>query len=126
MLVGFDFVRLYSNIEAEEAAKNAYEAVRVSDLEFGNVNYKEGCRYIAENKTDIWCHQSDLRRILPTHKNTGGVRPGPTGDDAMGPHSNNENLWRFPEGIALSDQEKRKVVAEVVAIGVETMFATCL
>ena len=43
---------------------------------------------------------------------------GPTGDDAMGPHSNYKNLWQFPEGIKLSDHEKRKVVAEVVAIGV--------
>ena len=42
----------------------------------------------------------------------------------MGPHSNDENLWRFPEGVELSDHEKRKVVVEVVAIGVGTMFAT--
>ena len=42
----------------------------------------------------------------------------------MGPHSNDEKLWHFPEGVELSDHEKRKVVAEVVAIGVRTMFAT--
>ena len=47
VLIGFNFVQLYPNIEAEEAARDAYEAVMVSDLEFGNVNYKEGCRYIA-------------------------------------------------------------------------------
>ena len=41
-MIGFDFVQLYPNIEAEEAAKAAYEAVMVSDLEFGSVNYKEG------------------------------------------------------------------------------------
>ena len=41
----------------------------------------------------------------------------------MGPHSNDEKLWRFPEGVDLSHHEKRKVVAEVVAIGVRTMFA---
>ena len=93
----------------------------VSDLEFGSINYKEGCRYIAANKTEVWCQQSDPRRILPTRQNTGGVRPGPTGDDAMGPHSNDENLWRFPEGVELSDHEKRKVVD---AIGVKMMFAT--
>ena len=88
------------------------------------MNYKEVCGYIAANKTEIWCQQSDLRRILPTRKNTGGVHPSPTVDDAMGPHSNDENLWRFPEGIEFSDHEKRKVVAEVVPIGVRTMFAT--
>ena len=85
-------VRLCPNIEAEEAAKDAYEAVMVSNLEFGSVNYKEGSRYIAANKTEIWCKQSDLRRILPTRQNTGGARPGPTGEDAMGPHSNDEKL----------------------------------
>ena len=76
------------------------------------------------NKTEVWFQQSDLRRILPKRQNTGGVRPGPTGDDAMGPHSNDEKLWRFPEEVDLSHHEKRKVVAEVVAIGVRTMFAT--
>ena len=89
-----------------------------------NLWHKEGCRYIAANRSEIWCQQSNLRRVLPTRRNTGGVRPGPTGDDAMGPHSNDENLWRFPEGVELSDDEKRKVVAEVVAIGVRTMFST--
>ena len=44
-MVGFDFVQLYPNLEADEAAKDSYEAVMVSDLEFVNVNYKEGCRY---------------------------------------------------------------------------------
>ena len=56
----------------------------VSDLEYGSVNYKEGCWYIAANKTEIWCKQSDLRRILTTRQNAGGVRPGPTGEDTMG------------------------------------------
>ena len=52
------------------------------------------------------------------------MRPGPTGDDAMGPHSNDSNLWHFPQGIELSDNDKRKAVAEVVAIGVRTMAKT--
>ena len=51
VLIGFNFVQLYPNIEAEEAAKDAYEAMMVSDLEYGSVNYKEGCRYKAANKT---------------------------------------------------------------------------
>ena len=88
----------------------------VSDLEFGNVNYKEGCRYIAANKTEVQCQQSDLRRILPTRQNW------PIGEDAMGPHSNDEKLWHFPEGVELTDSKKRRVVAEVVAIGVKTLF----
>ena len=73
---------------ADEAAKDAYDAVMISDLQFGNVNYKEGCRYIAANKTEVQCQQSDLRRILPTRKNSGGVRPGLTGEDAM-----DTNIW---------------------------------
>ena len=39
-MVSFDFVSLYPNIKTEEAAKDAYEAVMVSDLEFGSINYK--------------------------------------------------------------------------------------
>ena len=43
----------YPNIKAEEAAKDAYEAVMISDLEFGNVNYKEGCRYRGQQDRDM-------------------------------------------------------------------------
>ena len=38
-MVGLDFVQLYSNLEAEEVARDGYEAVIVSNLEFGNINY---------------------------------------------------------------------------------------
>ena len=114
----------YPNLEADEAAKDAYDAVMVSDLEFGSINYKEGCRYIAANKTEVQWQQSDLRRVLPTRQNSGGVRPGPTGEDAMGPHSNDEKLWHFAERVELTDSEKRKVVAEVVAIDFKTILST--
>ena len=85
--------------EAVEAAKDAYKAVIVSDLEFWSINYKEPVRYIAANKSEVECNRSDLRRMLPTRQNQGGTRPGPTGEDAMIPHPNDEKLWRFLEGV---------------------------
>ena len=42
----------------------------------------------------------------------------------MWTHSNDEKLWRFPEGVELSDHEKRKVMVQLVARGVRTMFDT--
>ena len=46
----------------------------------------------------------------------------------MGPHSNDEKLWKFPEGVELTNIEKRKVIVEVVVIGpipeMKTMFST--
>ena len=65
-------MQLYPNLDADEAAKNAknaYDAVMVSDID-----------------------------------------------------SNDEKPWHFPEGVKLTDNEKRRVVAEVVAIGVKTLF----
>ena len=66
-----------------------------------------------------------LERVLPPRHNVGGVRPGCTGPEAMGPDANGEEMWKCP-AVQLTKVEKRMILAEVVAIGVRTIFKTHL
>ena len=124
VVVGFDYVSLYPSLEAEMAAREAHDAVMLSPLQFSGVNYKEACRYIAANTTEQEVAVNKLRRVLPWRPTNMGTRPGVTGPEAMGPHSDDEELWSFPRGVRLTTLEKRMAVAQVVAIGVKTMFRT--
>ena len=124
VIVGFDFVSLYPSLEAEMAAKEAHDAVMLSTLEFSGVNFKEGCKYIAANSSEASVAVNKLRRVLPWRPTKMGKRPGVTGPEALGPHSDGEALWQFPRGMELTDLDKKMVIAQVVAIGVRTMFQT--
>ena len=58
------------------------------------------------------------------HKN--GLRPGLTGVGKLGADPDYENQREFRNGFELTEVEKKRVVAEVLRLGVELMFSTHL
>jgi hypothetical protein len=49
VIVGSDVEALYPNLSAERVAKLIYEAIIKSEVEWDNISYMEGLRYIALN-----------------------------------------------------------------------------
>ena len=94
-------------------------------IDFDNVDYGEGVKYIAMNSTEEECRTSDLRRVLPRRRGKTGTRPGVTGEDPLGRERGGQDQWIMPR-VKLTDLEKRKIVATVIRIGVVTMFNTHL
>ena len=65
-------------------------------------------QYIAMHWSASKCRMSELRRGLPWRTKVTGVRPGVTGEGAMGPESDDKkHQWHFPR-VCLTDLEKRK------------------
>ena len=81
----------------------------------------EGVRYLALNWDAETCRRSHLRRILPTRRGRRGTRPGLKGSGPRGKVKGDQEQWEFPP-VVLTDDEKREVIAEVVAIATKAMF----
>ena len=70
---------LYPSLEAIQVADIVYKAVMETEIEFKNINYQEGVRYIALTSTAQECRIGPLKRVLPRRRHGNGVRPGVTG-----------------------------------------------
>ena len=70
-----------------------------------------------------WCLNSKLRRVLPARRFMRGSWPGITGGEALGPTTNGDKQWVFPN-VEISDKEKRMIVGEVMRLSVEILFKT--
>ena len=85
----------------------------------------EGCRYIALNWDGDKCRTSSLRRILPVRRARTGVRPGLRGAGPLGPEVHDQEQWKFPD-VVITEEERREVIATVVAIAVKELFSNHL
>ena len=68
VIVGCDVEQLYPSMKKEQVARIMEEAIRKTDIKWMDLDYMEGCRFIALNKTQEWCIQSKLRRVLPRRR----------------------------------------------------------
>ena len=125
VIVGSDVVALFPCLVKGNVAETCYQAVLDCDIVFEEVDYVEGCRYIALNWSEARCRTSKLGRVLPWRRKKTGVRPGVTGIGPKGAERGDTEQWEFPK-VTLTELEKREVVATVVMIGVEKMFETHL
>ena len=73
---------------------------------------------------EAWCRRSGLTRVLPWRKHKQGTRPGLTGVGPMGAEEDDEKQWEFRRDLELTENEKRRVVSEVMRLGVEIMYGT--
>ena len=56
------------SLEAIQVADIVYKAVMDTEVEFKNINYQEGVRYIALTSTAQECRLGPLRRVLPRRR----------------------------------------------------------
>ena len=123
VIIGTDVKSLYPNLTWASAGEEVYQAILDSDIEWEGCNWKEGVRYLALCRGYKWCKASPLRRVLPDRRFAHGSWPGVTGAGLLGPHSNDEDQWVFPN-VELTELEKKTIMAEVMRLSVEVSFTT--
>ena len=65
-----------------------------------------------------------MTRVLPSRKHNNGTRPGLTGVGPLGAAEDDEIQWEFKKDLELTEKDKRRVVSEVMRLGVEIMYGT--
>ena len=96
-----------------------------TEIEFKNIHYQEGVRYIALTSTAQECRIGPLKRVLPRRRHVNGVRPGVTGVGPAGAAVGDQDQWDFPAVHGgLTKMEKRLIVAKVMHTAVLTLFKT--
>ena len=69
-----------------------------------SMDYLEGTRYIALNRSEAWCRMSELKRVLPWRRSKTGTRPGITGAGPKGKERGDMEQWEFPD-VELTEDE---------------------
>ena len=121
VLIGCDVEALYPSLDVGRCAKEVEEEVMRSSLRSEELDYLEGARLIALNRSAEYCRSHALKRVLPVRRGRTGSRPGVTGKGPMGPERGDQEQWRFPD-IILAEEEKKLIVAEVIKIMIEILF----
>ena len=121
VIVGCDVEALYPSLDAKECAEVVREEVMRTKIQWKDMDFVEGARMIALNRSAAWCRRSKLKRVLPVRRGRTGVRPGVTGEGPMGGRRGDQEQWVFP-AVRPTEEERRRIVAEVIAITTEVMF----
>ena len=121
LIIGTDVVNLYPSLDISKVVGEVQEAIMGSRIEWQDIDYLEGARYIALNWSEQRCRGSMLWRILPRRRYSTGGRPGLRGAGPQGADRGDQEQWVFPN-VKLSMEEKRMVVATVIQLATEAMF----
>ena len=121
VVMGFDVVSLYTNLDTSKVGERVKQAVLESNISWEGVNYLEAVRYIALNWTEEKCRSSKLRRILPWRRKSNGSRPGVRGAGPKGPLVGDQEQWVFPR-VVLSKQDKLEIIGTVLDIATSAIL----
>ena len=121
VLVGSDVISLYPNLEVEKVVESVREAVLKSNIQWEDVDYREGVRYLALNWDLEQCKCSNLRRVLPVRRGKRGTRPGLKGAGPRGMLKGDQEQWEF-RNVVLEPWEKKQILSEVVSLATKAMF----
>ena len=98
------------------------EEVMETRLKFEGMNYVEASRYVAMGYELIEIKEMHLEKIVPIRRYKFGSKPNVTGNQTLGPHSNNDELWIFPNREP-TEGEKVRLIAACLEIGVRFAFS---
>ena len=121
VVIGCDVESLYPNLDVEECGRIVEEEIMRTKITWEDLDYLEGCRMIALNRSAAYCRRHPLHRVLPVRRRKTGCRPGVTGNGPLGKERGDQEQWRFPL-VTLTGEEKKMIIAEVVKIATEVMF----
>ena len=76
MVMGCDAEQLYPSLEMGIAAKLVEEAIMKSDIKWKDLEYIEGARMIALNRSEDWIERNGLTKLVPRRRGKTGTRPG--------------------------------------------------
>ena len=115
VVIGCDVESLYPNLDVEECGLVVEEEIKRTKITWEDLDYLEGCRMIALNRSAAYCRSHPLQRVLPVRRRKTGCRPGVTGKGPLGKERGDQEQWRFPR-VTLTGDEKKMIIAEVVKI----------
>ena len=118
-IIGCDVEALYPSLDIDVVCDTVYQEILDTEVTWGDIDYLEGCRYIALNWDRAQCRNSGLRRVLPVRRSKNGTRPGVAGPGPMGLEIHDQEQWVFP-AVVLTEEEKRLIT--VVKIACRTLF----
>ena len=121
VVIGMDVEALYPSLDKEECSRIVREEVMRISMVWKNLDYLEGVRMVALNRSADYCRRHKLHRILPVRRKRTGTRPGVTGEGPLGATRGDQEQWRFPS-VKITEEEKKLLIAEVVSIVTEVMF----
>ena len=119
--VGFDVEALYPSMDYKEVARLVEEAVNKSNINWTDLDYQEGARWIALNYSEEWCRASKLYRVLPRRRAVNGTRPEVGGTGPQGKETGDTEQWIFPD-VILSEEEKKMIVGATTRLMIEILF----
>ena len=122
VIVGFDVVSLYPNLDTSKVGNRVKQALLESTISWEGVNWTEAVRYIALNWTEERCRSSKLRRVLPWRRKNQGCRPGVRGIGPKGPEVGDQEQWVFPR-ITLTAEDKLEILGTVLDIATTALFS---
>ena len=84
VIIGSDVEALYPSLDSLECGKIVEEEILRTKIEWEDLDYLEGTRYIVLNRSAEYCRRHRLHRVLPVRRKKTGVRPGATGEGPLG------------------------------------------
>ena len=86
---------IIGSLEVEECGRIVGEEVMRNSVSWENIDYMEGARLIALNRSAKWCRDHELQRVLTVRRCRTGSRPGVRGRGPMGEERGDTEQWRF-------------------------------
>ena len=76
IITSMDVIALYPNLRIERCAEEVGREIQDTEVEYENVEYELGGKFIASNMTQADIDREGLTRIVPRRKSKFGTRPG--------------------------------------------------
>ena len=122
-IIGADAVNLYPSLEKNSSARTCKKAMFQTEIKIRNVNHQAAAMYLAMEMTPAEIYLSGLKTIIPRRRFKKGTRPSTIGPVAMGPNSDDESQWIFPD-VEPTDAQSKLLIATVIQVAVKTVFET--
>ena len=124
-----DVEALYPSIEISRSAEIVGEIVRESSVKIENVDFETATRFIASNASQAQINDWGMGRYIPRRRHKTGVRPGATTKELgkrrkytrEGEEIESTSKWVVSRR-EMSLEEKNRVVAKVIELGIRTTF----
>ena len=78
IITSMDVIALYPNLRIERCAVEVGKEIEETQVEYENIDYELGGKFIASNMTQADIDREGLTRIVPRRKSKFGTRPGGT------------------------------------------------
>ena len=78
IISSMDVVALYPNLDITRSAIEVGKEIEETEIEYKNIDYELGGRFIASNLTQDEIDREGLSRIVPRRKSKFGTRPSTT------------------------------------------------